>query len=235
MSSTATSHVAPSIASATWLPNFLQELRSTVRSLDGISCETRVVLADPFAGIARAATNETPALLIIGPHRRQTLRDAFVGTTTERTIHTVASVACPMLMVNAPPVRLYGHVMLTTDLSEGAGRAARTCIALGMMSGADVSFLHVYHGPVTRLAMSHTVSANDRGAYPEEQRKEAARSLARSVNRIGVRSWRQLVRLGLHSTAEEIPCAAKDEAAERIALGTLGRSGVAKSFLGSVA
>ncbi len=49
----------------------LRELRSTVQEVDGISCETRGVLADPFAGIARAAEEETPDLIVIGPHRRQ--------------------------------------------------------------------------------------------------------------------------------------------------------------------
>ncbi|MFX0544663.1 universal stress protein [Roseovarius sp. S1116L3] len=132
----------------------LRELRKTVQDVDGVSCEARVMLADPFAGIARAAQDEAPDLLVIGSHRRQTLRDVFIGTTADRTIR---SVVCPVLMVNAPPVGSYGHVMLTTDLSEGAERAAKACVALGIPDKANVSFLHIYDAPATRLAMSHSV------------------------------------------------------------------------------
>ncbi len=112
----------------------LRELRDTVQDIDGIPpCETRVELADPFVGIARAVEEVAPDLLVIGPHRRQALRDVFDGTTAERTIR---SVTCPVLMVNAPPVGPYGHVMLTTDFSEGSKRAAKTCIGLGIARDA---------------------------------------------------------------------------------------------------
>lgn len=210
----------------------LQELRNTVQKVDGISSETRVMLADPFAGIARAAEEEAPDLLVIGSHRRQALRDVFVGTTAERTIR---SVDCPVLMVNAPPVGSYRHVMLTTDMSEGAENAVRACVALGLVSQADVSFLYVYDAPATRLVMSHTVATDDREAYREEQRQEAAKILARFVKRTGMRSSRQLVRFGLRTTADEILEATREEEANLIVLGTEGRSGVAKFFLGSVA
>lgn len=210
----------------------LRELRNTVQKVDGISSETRVMLADPFAGIARAAEEEAPDLLVIGSHRRQALRDVFVGTTAERTIR---SVDCPVLMVNAPPVGPYRHVMLTTDMSEGAENAVRACVALGIVSQADVSFLYVYDAPATRLAMSHTVPSDDREAYREEQRKEAAKILAQFVKRTGMRSSRQLVRFGLRATADEILEATREEETNLIVLGTEGRSGVAKFFLGSVA
>jgi nucleotide-binding universal stress UspA family protein len=50
-----------------------------------------------------------------------------------------------------------------------------------------------------------------------------------------VRSSRQLVRFGLRAPADEILEAAKEEMADLVVLGTAGRSGLAKFFLGSVA
>ena len=210
----------------------LRELQSTVRNVDGISCETFVVLADPFAGIARAAEEETPDLLVIGPHRRQALRDVFVGTTAERTIR---SVTCPVLMVNAPPVRAYGHVMLTTDLSEGAERAAKALAALGIAGGAKASILHVFDAPAVHLVMSHTIPAEERQVYLDDQRKEASRNLSAFVKSVDWRSIRQDVRQVRNSPAEEILTAAKKGSADLVVVGTRGRSGLAKFFLGSVA
>lgn len=210
----------------------LQELQSTLSDVDGISCETRVVVADPFAGIARAAEEEAPDLLVIGPHRRQTLRDVFVGTTAERTIR---SVDCPVLMVNAAPVGPYRHVLLATDLAEGALRAARTCHALGIRGDAGMSVLHVYEAPAKRLVMSQSVPADDWDSYLTELHKDAESNLASFVKSVDLGAARQIVRRGLHASVEEILRTARDESAELVVLGTQGRSGLAKFFLGSVA
>lgn len=210
----------------------LAELRSTVQNVDGVSCEARLVLAAPFVGIARAAEEESPDLLAVGPHRRQALRDVFVGTTAERTIRTVA---CPVLMVNAPPVGPYGHVMLTTDLSEGAAQAAKTCLALGIADGARASILHVFDAPAVHLAMSQAISAEARQAYLDAERKEASRNLSAFVKSLEWRSIRQIVREVRNTPAADILTEARRGSADLIVVGTHGRSGVAKFFLGSVA
>ncbi len=210
----------------------LTELRNTVQSVDGLACDTRVVLADPFEGIARAAGEKAADILVIGPHRRQALRDVFVGTTAERTIR---SAACPVLMVNAPPVGSYAQVMLTSDLSQGAQRAVTACKALGIARGADAAILHIYDAQITHMAMSHTLRSEDRAAYLADQHEEAARSLATFVEAIGWPSLRRIVRDGRQAPAQEILTAAKEEGADLIVVGTHGRSGIANFFLGSVA
>lgn len=111
----------------------LGELARTLKDLDGVSCSTQIVQDDPFAGIVKAVAKATPDLLVIGPHRRQILRDAFVGTTAERTIRAAS---CPVLMVNGPPVGHWRHMLQTTDLSETAERALKRFIGLGLGVGA---------------------------------------------------------------------------------------------------
>jgi len=191
-----------------------------------------VEIADPFAGIIRAVEEGAPDLLVIGPHRRQALRDVFVGTTAERTIR---SVTCPLLMVNAPPFGPYGHVMLATDMSEGAERAAKACAGLGIAGDADISVLHVFDAPAVHLTMSHTMAAGEKQTYIEGQRKEASRSLSAFVKSVGWRSTRQVVRQVQATRAEEILTAASEETADLIVVGTHGRSGVARFSIGSVA
>ena len=210
----------------------LRDLQATVQNVDGVACETSVVLDDPFAGIARAVEDETPDLLVIGSHRRQILRDVFVGTTAER---TVRSVNCPVLMVNGPPLASYHHVMFATDLSEGARQAAKTFAALGIARGAKASILHVYNAPAVHMVMSHAMPAEERRAYLDDRREEASRDLSAFVKSVGSPSIRQEVREVRNSPAEEILRAAKDGSADLVVVGTRGRGGLAKFFLGSVA
>lgn len=212
--------------------DLLRELRTTVRTVDGVPCETRVVLADPFAGIARAVKTEAPDLLVIGPHRRQALRDVFVGTTAERTIRSVSS---PVLMVNAPPVGQYGHVLLASDVTETAQHVASAFARLGIATGTKTTLLHVYDAPAMHLAMSHTIQSDDRQAYLDDLRRDASRALGAFAVAVGWHPVGREVRQSHGTPATGILATAKELAADLIVVGTHGRKGLSKFFLGSVA
>ena len=206
----------------------LRDLQATVQNVDGVACETSVVLDDPFAGIARAVEDETPDLLVIGSHRRQILRDVFVGTTAER---TVRSVNCPVLMVNGPPLASYHHVMFATDLSEGARQAALRSVAIGILAGVAISVLHVFEALNTHFGMTR----EQRESYIADERAAATLNLSGFVNSVGLEMSQQTVRLAGTSTAEAILKAAKEFSADLVVVGTHGRTGFEKFFLGSVA
>ncbi|WP_180901498.1 universal stress protein [Martelella soudanensis] len=67
----------------------LRQMAATLQGVDSVACSTRVIMASPFVGIVRAAEEIAPDILVIGPHRRQVLKDIFLGTTAERTIRSV--------------------------------------------------------------------------------------------------------------------------------------------------
>ena len=212
--------------------NHLRILKSTVTKVDGIACTSEVRLAAPDVGIAQAAQNARPDLLVIGPHRRQALRDMFVGTTAERTIR---SVECPVLMVNAPPVGHYRRALLSTDFSAGARCAAECFQALGMARKMDVAMLHVFDAPALRLAMSHTMGMDERKSYIADQSNNAERELSEFTASLDAFPVRQLLRYAERTPAEEIQLAAQSEEADLIVVGTQGASGLLRVFLGSVA
>ena len=96
----------------------LEQTAATLQQHDALQCQTRLVLGSPFAGITSVAASIKPDLLVIGSHRRQILREVFVGTTAERTIRTAV---CPVLMVNASPTTNYQHIMRTSALTGLVG------------------------------------------------------------------------------------------------------------------
>lgn len=210
----------------------LRQLQATVRDVDGLDCETRVVLGAPFSGIAEAAKAAGPDILVVGPHRRAVLRDVFIGTTAERTIR---SVSCPVLMVNAPPVGPYRHSLLTTDLSEAAGQALRRFGALEMHKAARTSIIHVFNAPALTLAMSGSMAKDSRDGYLEDEERAAARELSRFVSALNLGTMNKIVRHDSTAPAHGILDAAKAEGIDLIVVGTRGKSGLSKFFLGSVA
>ena len=150
----------------------LGELARTLKEIDGVVCTTEVLLDDPFAGIVKAAEEATPDLLVIGPHRRQILRDAFVGTTAERTIRAVR---CPVLMANGPPVGPWRSVLMSTDLSEQSGQALRRFLAAGIAGDALRAILHVLDAAALRLAMSDGMGKEAERDYLEDFRARRGR------------------------------------------------------------
>ena len=209
----------------------LRQMAATLRDVDGVACETRVILASPFVGIAQAVAEAAPDLLVIGPHRWQVLRDVFVGTTAERTIR---SVDCPVLMVNATPAGHYRHVLHTTDLSDASRDALLRFRALGLGDHARTSLLHVFDAPALRLAFSHSISQEDQKQYLEDEQRDAARDLARFLSSTDPGRLRQILRYEATPAAHEILKVADEEHADLIVMSTHSRSGLAKMLIGSV-
>jgi len=210
----------------------LDEIGASVRGHDGVTCETRVVLGAPFAGIVKAVEEGGPDVLVIGPHRRQELRDVFTGTTAERTIR---SANCPVLMANAPPAAAYRRILLTTDFSDEARRAVDAFMALGMTQGSEISVLHLFDTIALRLAMAGSMTESSRIMYVEEVRDEARKELASFAQAAALNNVKQIARESRTSTALDILETAKEASTDLIVVGTQGRSGLERFLLGSVA
>ena len=209
----------------------LHELALTLKDVDGVSCDTAVIQADPFDGIARAVSDISPDLLILGPHRRQILRDAFVGTTAERTIRAVN---CPVLMVNALPAGSYKQTLLTTDLSDSAQTALGRFEQFQTGMNNSMAIVHVFDAPALRLAMADTMSKENQDAYLHDLRLDAQRNLAKQVSRIAGKRLEQIVRPVEASVAHEILATASDLKSDLIVVSTQGKSFIARMIMGSV-
>ncbi len=210
----------------------LDDQAQTIHQVDGLRCETRVILAAPFAGIAQAARDTQADLVVIGPHRRQMLRDAFAGTTAERSIRHAQ---CPVLMVNAAPVAGYRQALLSTDFSDCARAAAEAYHKLGIGADAQCSLLHVFEAPDLQHVLIHTLKEEERARYLDQEATKAQAELADFRATLSFQSCKLLTRFRGSTVANEVLNMAEQNAADLIVLGTQGRSGLKKLFLGSVA
>jgi len=210
----------------------LRALSATLRKVDGVPCEWSVRLGAPHLGIEKAVEEERPDLLVLGPYRRQLLKDVFVGTTAERSIK---SVRCAVLVVNAVPAGNYQHILQTTDLSDASAIALTHFAALGFGESARNSLIYVFQAPALRLVMSDALHPEDRAHYLEDEEKSAAAELSVFLSKIKNPGAVALLRHEETAAANEILKAAQIEHADLVVVSTRGRSGLQKFMLGSVA
>lgn len=209
----------------------LDELTATLGG-EGIPCDTRVLRGEAFAGILAAAEVLVPDLILVGPHRRQVLRDIFVGTTAERTIRETR---WPLLMANAFPVAPYRHALLPVDFSPTSADAVHAARRLRLVEGIPATVMHAYDSPSSGLIVGSGSTPERAAAAAVHEEREARSLLAAFLAAVDFAPTHALVRPLKGFAAGAIVDAAHQEGADLVVLGTRGRSGLAKKVLGSVA
>ncbi|MEX0828239.1 MAG: universal stress protein [Haliea sp.] len=204
----------------------------SLREVDGLRCESRILLGDSFNAINCTAQEEEVDLLVIGPHRRQILKDVFVGTTAERLIRISSR---PVLMANAVPVAPYRQIMIATDLSDCSGDALRAAVALNLLSKSAASVLYVFDAPATGLMNRASLSEDQIQDYMYNEEQRASLDLLAFLVEHDLRSLPCILKPAMSSVENVILSAARDISAEVIVIGSQGETGIAKMLLGSVA
>ena len=209
----------------------LEELTHTLEKIDAVKCDFRVVLGKPFCGITQAAQDLGADLIVIGPHRRQLLRDILIGTTAERTIRTAD---CPVLMANGVPTGSYRQALATSDLSAYSETMIRNAKSLRLLDRLNVSLLHVFSALGTALMNRASMSDNEIQSYISGARKRARKEVESFIDRIKVDEISIILKPDTANIAETICETASELSAELIVIGTCSRSVIARVLMGSV-
>jgi nucleotide-binding universal stress UspA family protein len=131
-------------------------------------------------------------------------------------------------------VKTFSRILIPVDFSECSRAALDTAATLAVAVGATVDLLHVWQ-PLSR-PHSAPPWAESLPAQAEFDRARAAvllNEVAEHLRAQGVRVGRELI--GGGDPGEEIDLVAQEEDYDLIVVGTHGRSGLRRFFLGSVA
>jgi universal stress protein E len=208
-----------------------QMLAETAGSvLRDVQCEVEVARGDPFAGIAKTAEERAADLIVMGAHRKQILKDIFIGTSVERVMRMRIA---PVLMVNAAPVAAYGRGLVATDLSEQSGIALQTALALGILPRTVVA-VHAF-GVIGRSKLNFAgVSADNIAAHAAQSAAVARTELADFLAAFDDDPPRYALKVAEGRAADVIADVAVEINVDVVVIGTHGRTGIGKLLLGSV-
>jgi nucleotide-binding universal stress UspA family protein len=209
----------------------LDETTDTIIQMDGISAESKVIAGDVFSGILQVAQNTAASMIIVGPHRRQ-LRDAFIGTTAERTI---AHSRCPVLMTAGVPSAPYDRILIALDVTEDSKAMARRTQDLGLLDKAAIVAMHAFDAPAQGMMQRAMVESEAVHQYVADEQIRSQEELSAILAEIGLATARKIMMPVNGSAARRILECARDENASLIVVGTSQRTGLRRFILGSVA
>ena len=203
----------------------------TLRELDGLSADAKVILGTPFAGLLQAAGDTRPDLMVLGLHRRRILKDVFVGTTGERIIR---SGRWPVLVANAAPAQKYRRILIATDFSECSAQAVRTSASLGFLKAAAVIAMHAYEAPNQSLMYKASMTMEETKDYLLQERRRAENDLIKFLRDTNVDTESRLLKLVESSPAAAIRDCAGERHADLIVMGARGQNATGKAFRGDI-
>lgn len=198
--------------------DFLKRELADTAACDDIDCQIDIPLGKAEDAVIERALALGARLVVVGTSRDTSLKAALWGTRTE---HVLRAASCPVLLVKRRPREPYRKVVVALDL-EAASRCALE-FALRTFKGAQFTVLHASSGWIA-----------DRDAAYIVEDVVAARCIAAGHPLPKAEGGPTVVVL-----ADSPPAALYDEIVKRDAdlavVGTHGRAGMPRLFIGSVA
>jgi nucleotide-binding universal stress UspA family protein len=225
--------------------------------LPGLVNEGRVMAAEtPAEGILAFARERGCDLIVLSAMGVSAVRAILLGSNTRKVVR--ASV-CPVLVIPAsnrvtagaflakaqgllpPPAekerkktgRRFERILVATDFSAASAPAFAKAIVMAKQAGAELTIAHAYQPPSMLLdgyVPPATYEKWDHGL--EEEVRKKLQHLVEDAEKAGVVAV-PLVLTG--NPDEAITEAARDLDCDLVIMGTHGRTGVSRFFLGSVA
>lgn len=199
----------------------------------GAAVTTAILVGRPSAAIADAAEGWGADLVVTGSRGLGAVRTALLGSVCAELVERAP---CPVLVARTATVH---RILLADDGSETARAAEAALAAIGPLARLPVEVVSVAEraepGPgdlrgadLARLGALHAARTAAARAHHERIARDAADRLAAGGRTVG---W--TVPAG--DPAAAIVDEAEARGADLVALGTHGRSGLDRIFLGSVA
>jgi nucleotide-binding universal stress UspA family protein len=208
----------------------LQQARRCGVDLSGGS--SAEVVAGNAQTIARHAQEQGARLIVLGMHDRGLSEEPRFGTKTE---HILRSTHTPVLIVHDRASGPYRRVAIGVDFSALSRSALRT--AVGIAPASRLHLLHVYEVPFKVRLNSPEIAEEFRKQSLQETQAFLAEEVwamgEADIATAGTKQFTVAVARGEPSRA--LRREADRIGAELLVVGSHGRSGLARFFLGSVA
>ena len=230
-------HVVPHIAGDPTVSNMLndkvaarlQDLRTSIESKNVAVCDAAVAVGIPFDQIIQYSDRHNVNVIMIGAGEKDATDRFQLGITAERLIREATM---PVWVVKVDSPLGIKKILCPVDYSDPSRRALTNAVHLARNYNAELTVVTVIQAPRWFESIDRSLQVPDAQTESEVSEQESSLDdFLRDVELHGV-TWKKLVRRGVPH--QEILAVAAEDEADLIALGTVGKSGLARILMGSV-
>lgn len=188
----------------------------------------RTALAKPGKGIVEAAEELDAEHIVIGATGRSRVASTLFGSTAEDVVRRSEA---PVLVVpEEGPVGPCDHVLAPVDFSDCSRASLELAASIARRDDATLEILHAYNFPVNDPGLFSPAMTGDRLEAFEVQRRDMFDSFVDDVDLSDLDHDETMETGTTHEVVDEL---ARDRQTDLVVMGTHGRSGFERFFLGS--
>ncbi|PQA89751.1 universal stress protein [Hyphococcus luteus] len=209
-----------------------EKLSENLKSKYDVDPSTLVVRGEPHAEILNAANRADTDLIVVGAHRRDLIRNAFIGTTAERSIRASN---IPVLIARSPDGTPYQHPLIALDLKERDLHPLHVSKSMKIFNGtqANIVFAYDLYGNYHLLRHAGATDAELQKYIAEEE--GVVRPQAQYIlENAGMNPASMILKPALLNAHDPVLEAASERAADLIVVGTKRKQAFQRFRTGSV-
>ena len=205
----------------------LQGLQSDIEKNDVQVSETTILSGVPFDQITRHADRQDVNVIILGAGEKSDDDPFRLGITAERVVRKASK---PVWVVKPDSNTRISNLLCPVDFSEPSARALTNAIRLARSFMAKLTVFHVIQ-PLTIISRLTEFDGKDEETYVRERHSQFEQFLKKfDFHNV---KWRREIRQG--QPHQEILTFAGENNADLLVMGSVGRSGLSRILMGSVA
>jgi nucleotide-binding universal stress UspA family protein len=178
----------------------LEQLGAQIASEFALPVDTEILTGRASQQIGRIITARQADLLVVGEHGENWVRDTVLGGTA---LKVIEAARIPVLLVRRDEPELYRDIVIATDFSPAAHRAAR--IALDCFHSARLALIHAWQVPFEASMRMGGAREEDIAHYREREFERTAGELEAFAKLCsGTASHENFERLALYGSPEAV-------------------------------
>ncbi len=209
----------------------LDALSASMRNHHEVSAKIIVTCGDPHVEILEAAKSATADIIVVGSHRRNIVRNTFVGTTAERSIRAGN---LPVLVARNANGADYTKPAIALDFAEGDLTPLTTATKLNLFNIQSAKLVFAFYAGNYHLIRQSGASDRELKQYFDNEKRLLFPRIEKLIEGVGVQSSQVVLTPELFGEPDAILEIVSAEKADLIVVGTRRKTAIDKLRLGSV-
>lgn len=209
-----------------------EELARRIATMcDGLEADSAVVFGKPSVTVVREASERGAGLIVIGRTGESLLERMLLGSTAERLLRMAPQM---VLVVRPKGEPGFKRILAPVDFSDYSRDALQVAARIARDEGGELHVLHAYeYAGLAQIASATSITATE--SFQQELEAQSRKQLETLIEEVDLFGVTPQVHLRVGLASQEVISFAKDEACDLIVMGSIGRTGLKRLFIGNTA